>query len=121
MYKKIFVILGLFVILVPASASAWDDCPFGEIDDPYPGECNRYMDTDDDGICDHSQLAPEDRHDEILIKEIDNGIDETFDGASSAENIDDSKNREGMLHALLVVILPVFGLVLYSFYQKIKR
>ncbi|XOU95002.1 MAG: hypothetical protein ACNFW9_02955 [Candidatus Kerfeldbacteria bacterium] len=42
---------------------AWDDCPFGLVDDPYPGECPRYVDTDNDGLCDHSQLAPEDRVD----------------------------------------------------------
>jgi len=52
--------LSFFFISTP-SAMAWDDCPFGKENDPYPGDCSRYIDTDNDGICDHSQPAPEDR------------------------------------------------------------
>lgn len=40
---------------------AWDDCVFDQVNDQYPGDCARYVDTDHDGICDHSQPAPEDR------------------------------------------------------------
>lgn len=40
---------------------AWDNCPFGEVDEPYPGTCWRYIDTDQDNICDLSQSSPEDR------------------------------------------------------------
>ena len=40
---------------------AWNNCPFGEINETYPGNCGRYIDTDDDGICDLSQPAPENR------------------------------------------------------------
>jgi hypothetical protein len=32
-------------------------CPYGESDDPYPGKCHRYVDLDQDGICDLSQSA----------------------------------------------------------------
>jgi len=49
-------------ILGPSLAIAedgWDDCPRGEVDCEYPGLCNRYIDTNNDGICDHSQPAPE--------------------------------------------------------------
>lgn len=59
--KKIIFAL-LLSILIPATTLAWDDCPHGEIDCPAPGDCNRYVDTDNDGICDHSQPAPEDRN-----------------------------------------------------------
>lgn len=31
------------------------------MNDAYPGDCRRYIDTDNDGICDHSQLPPEER------------------------------------------------------------
>ncbi|MBU1445723.1 hypothetical protein KKD70_00470 [Patescibacteria group bacterium] len=58
--KKILFTLILFILSTQA-AMAWDDCPFGLTDDQYPGECGRYIDTDGDGICDHSQLAPEER------------------------------------------------------------
>ena len=33
-------------------------CPFGLQNDPYPGECNLYVDTDGDGICDLSRNRP---------------------------------------------------------------
>lgn len=39
----------------PVPSYAWDDCPFGLVDDPYPGDCPRYVDTNGDGLCDHSQ------------------------------------------------------------------
>ena len=31
------------------------DCPFGLVDDPYPGQCRRYRDNDGNGICDYSE------------------------------------------------------------------
>lgn len=30
-------------------------CPYGLENDPYPGRCFRYVDTNNDGICDRSQ------------------------------------------------------------------
>lgn len=51
----------IIFLITTAKALAWDDCPFGEVNDEYPGECPRYIDTDGDGICDRSQPAPEDR------------------------------------------------------------
>ncbi len=41
---------------LPSLVFAWDDCPFGLVNDPYPGSCARYIDTNNDNICDHSQL-----------------------------------------------------------------
>lgn len=43
---------------LPATALAWDDCPKGWVNDPYPGACRRYVDTNNDGICDLSQPKP---------------------------------------------------------------
>jgi hypothetical protein len=40
---------------------AWENCPFAEVDCPYPGECGRYVDVDHDAVCDYSQAKPEDR------------------------------------------------------------
>lgn len=45
---------------VPSTALAWEDCPYGEVDCAYPGDCARYTDTNDDGICDLSQPEPTD-------------------------------------------------------------
>jgi hypothetical protein len=56
-YKKNILILSTLIILISLSPciTAWDDCPFGYEDEPYPGTCWRYIDENNDGICDHSQ------------------------------------------------------------------
>lgn len=61
MKKIILIILFILSLVYSGNIYAWDDCPKGEVNDPYPGECAGYVDTDNDQICDHSQLAPEDR------------------------------------------------------------
>jgi len=45
---------------LPSEALAWDNCPKGLVNDPYPGACRRYVDTNGDDICDLSQSKPED-------------------------------------------------------------
>ena len=55
--KKVTLII-LTILLTPATAFAWDDCPRGETHCEYPGDCGRYIDTNDDGICDRSQPEP---------------------------------------------------------------
>ncbi len=39
---------------------AWLDCPYGNVNDPYPGQCELYTDTNSNQICDHSEppLSP---------------------------------------------------------------
>jgi hypothetical protein len=31
-------------------------CPYGEVNDPYPGKCHRYVDQSGSGICDYSEV-----------------------------------------------------------------
>ena len=67
------IIFALLLILIPITVLAWNDCPYNKTDCPSPGECNRYIDTDNDKICDRSQPAPEDRNIEIAnTQEINN-------------------------------------------------
>ncbi len=47
-----------FGLAYPAEALAWDNCPKGLVNDPYPGACRRYVDTNGDDICDLSQSEP---------------------------------------------------------------
>ena len=54
--KKYF--LAFVLILMLNLSFAWDDCPFGRVNCTYPGECGRYIDTNNNGICDHSEPAP---------------------------------------------------------------
>ena len=56
------IIFALLLVLIPITVLAWDDCPYNKTDCPAPGECNRYIDTNNDKICDRSQPAPEDRN-----------------------------------------------------------
>jgi len=60
MVKRILflVLLAIIIGIGPRAVLAWLDCPFGRINDLVPGSCGLYVDTDDDGICDHSELAP---------------------------------------------------------------
>ncbi len=59
-HKKTLLTFGLVLILIALSSKslAWDDCPFGYEDEEYPGTCWRYIDTNNEGICDHSQSDP---------------------------------------------------------------
>ena len=54
--------LALFAVsygfVFPTGALAWDNCPKGLVNDPYPGACRQYVDTNSDGICDLSQSKP---------------------------------------------------------------
>ena len=71
-FRKCITLLTVIFVLVAFSSIsiyAWDNCPFGLKDDPYPGECKRYIDTDGDGICDLSQPAPEGRNANISLNE----------------------------------------------------
>ncbi len=35
-------------------------CPFGRVNDPYPGQCGRYVDSNHNGICDLSEPGSDD-------------------------------------------------------------
>ncbi|HOX30459.1 MAG TPA: hypothetical protein P5080_04680 [Candidatus Paceibacterota bacterium] len=52
---KITTLAILILGLSFAEAVFAQDCPFGVVDDPYPGQCGRYIDADNNGFCDHSQ------------------------------------------------------------------
>jgi len=83
------LIAALFFFLAAYPANAWDDCPLGITDDPYPGECPRYIDTNDDGYCDHGQSDPST---EVGDEEASEG---TSEEPGSTELTDSSENSEG--------------------------
>ena len=43
----------------PQEARASVACPFGLVNDPYPGVCRRYVDRNGNGICDLSEITAE--------------------------------------------------------------
>lgn len=52
-----FFIIGLLSLNFVYS---WDDCPFGETNSScvYPGDCGKYIDTNNNRICDRSEPSP---------------------------------------------------------------
>jgi hypothetical protein len=101
MFKKLLV-ASIMVLSLSSTVMAWDDCPKGLVDDPYPGECSRYIDTDNDGICDHSQPAPEDRVEQEV------------------EDKPDTGDRDKMIWAGGIVIAHLLGIIGYVTYKKRK-
>ena len=99
---------------------AWDDCPEGMVNDEYPGSCPRYIDTDENGICDHSEPAPEDRIDnqdqnkEISEKQTENSIASTYD--SKTEN---ALNVNAI--SFLSIFIPLIALLGYATVYKIRQ
>ncbi|MGB9911281.1 MAG: hypothetical protein ACPLKP_01610 [Microgenomates group bacterium] len=55
---RLFFIFLILTFLLASPVKAWLDCPFGEVNDPYPGQCSRYLDTNNNQICDHSEPPP---------------------------------------------------------------
>jgi len=68
-YFLLFALVLGKVLFSPARIQAvtWNDCPLGKTNDYYPGDCPRFIDTDNDNICDHSQLPPEQRKAEKVL------------------------------------------------------
>lgn len=46
-----------FIAVTTMSGSCATSCPYGMVNDPYPGQCPRYTDITGDGICDLSQAT----------------------------------------------------------------
>ena len=80
MKKIIFALLAS--ILIPTVVSAWSDCPVGE---PCESECELLVDTDNDGICDHSQPAPENRAVAVLDSETEEELHDLIGGRELKE------------------------------------
>ncbi|MBU4511235.1 hypothetical protein KJ830_09360 [bacterium] len=97
-YTTLLTIIFILIAFSSISIYAWDNCPFGLEDDPYPGECKRYIDTDGDGICDLSQPAPEDRNTNVAL---------TVSDSPSPER--KSLPNYNFLEIFLVALLIYFG------------
>ncbi len=55
---KRLLLIAIIIFCSGQLVFAWDDCPHGKTNDSFPGECGRYVDTNQDNICDHSQKNP---------------------------------------------------------------
>ncbi len=57
----------LFLVFFVINLISAADCPYGLVNDSYPGSCGRYVDSDGDGFCDLSEQSLE------VQEEIDSG------------------------------------------------
>ncbi|MBZ2166474.1 hypothetical protein [Methanobacterium spitsbergense] len=46
-----------FIAAMAMSESCAVSCPYGLVNDPFPGQCPRYTDLSGDGLCDFSQVS----------------------------------------------------------------
>ena len=111
MIKKAFIIFAL-LIFSSLAVSAWEDCPYGKVNDAYPGDCGRYVDTDDDEICDYSQPSPEDRVESSFVESM--KTEETAQVLNSA-------TRTKVYHFIPIVsVLTILYLISYYLSKKKK-
>ncbi|MBL7150641.1 hypothetical protein ISS86_01780 [Candidatus Microgenomates bacterium] len=89
---------------------AWDDCPKGMVNDEYPGSCPRYIDTDENGICDHSEPAPKDR--------VENQK-QLSDPTMPAKNESQEVTSNGVV--FLSILIPLIIILGYAGFYKIKQ
>ncbi|MDZ7859110.1 MAG: DUF4405 domain-containing protein [Candidatus Krumholzibacteriota bacterium] len=77
LYKTGNILIPVFILFIliingPLNGTEWNNCPFGRKNEPFPGTCCKYIDTDNDSICDLSQIPPEDR---ITANDVQNNAD----------------------------------------------
>ena len=115
------IICILIILIIPTIAStvsAWDDCPFGEVNESYPGTCGRYIDTDGDNICDLSQPPPEDRD---ARKDEDKPNDSTNSSIGSNGIVtSSSSNTAGRINYFFIPIAVIL-LILYFISLTLSR
>ena len=115
MKKILIILLGITLIsVISTNALAWDDCPFGLKDEPYPGTCWRYVDKNNDGICDHSQKEP------VFFDPEDSSQQEDLLVKSVSSNQKNSNYIIMIISFLLIFLGALFGKILVR-REKISR
>ena len=105
--------LALIILsLLATVAVAWEDCPYDRINDPYPGLCRRYVDTNRDGYCDHSQSASG-----TVVPPSD--IDDDDNGEQETDELKQSILGTNTYHIIpIAAVLSLLYLVTYIFSKK---
>ena len=112
---KIIILMILSILLTGSlTVTAWENCPFGEINEPFPGTCGRYTDSDNDNICDLSQPAPENR--------INLNGNETQEDINATSNSSGQSNNSRINYYFLPILLflSFFYFITYSLSKKKK-
>lgn len=101
----VIILITIFAVL-GSNVLAWDDCPFGLEDDPYPGICGRYIDTNNDGICDHSQSKPEET---------------TINQENQAGTQQQQQNTNNTKFPVMLLLSFIIIIALIIFFRYLKR
>ena len=113
MKKTLKALILLFTITIYLTIStinslAWDDCPFGLKDEPYPGSCWRYVDENKDGICDRSQ------------SELDEEIKEEAQSNNSIIQKQENQSKFPIMLIISFVIIVILIIILKILVNKKK-
>lgn len=112
------ILIAFALLLLPVMALGYDDCPYGLVNDTYPGSCGQYVDTDGDGICDHSQAAPEERESNVMLQ---GGITDGGTGGVISLPGTGGKKAMGTDYNLLPISLALVVLYSASFILSRKK
>jgi hypothetical protein len=61
-------------------------CPYGLVNDPFPGQCGRYMDANGDGICDLSQVVTTTTSTDTTSQDTSSSTDTSGDSSSASSS-----------------------------------
>jgi len=88
--------------MLTAATALWDDCPNEQVDCEYPGDCGKYIDTNKDSICDHSQPS----------------VQETQIKAEEQEETISAQLGKSYYFLPVVVITTILYLITYTLQKK---
>jgi hypothetical protein len=89
--KEKLITAGLTIPIIAAgtmSGACAAGCPYGLVNDPYPGQCPRYIDVTGDGICDLSQAASSATTTQTSATNSDNSNSAAGDHAANGSYVD---------------------------------
>jgi hypothetical protein len=95
------------IMLISPTLSAWDNCPFGIENDAYPRDCGRYIDTNNDGICDQSQPNPSTSQSQESEESTDNitGEKQDYKVAANEISILANKNIITLISSFFIILI----------------
>ncbi len=113
---KTVILILITLLLFPSGIFAWNDCPYEKENDTYPGDCGRYIDTDHNGICDHSEPSPEERN---LLTKNSQINSENQSQIKNELNYKSTNNKNSNYHFVLISV--IFTLLYFSTYLLSKK
>lgn len=122
--KKLYVVL-LIALLTPIAVYAWNDCPYGLLNDPFPGQCPRYVDTNQDNLCDHSESPSSGTLTNSSTIQSNDSVNSKNNSNSSFSDIQDASSVPPENYNLipLVTTILIIYLITYLLYleNRLKR